>query len=76
MKDIRCQRNQYHTLLFRVDHRGMFIYCKDCYSHSENKKGTQHLFTWGQILGLLMRFVFGLEGELPDGISYGRDEDN
>lgn len=72
MKDVRCQRNPYRTLLFRYSEKGLFVFCKDCYSHRENKKGTQHLITWAQMLGLMIRFVFGIEPtKLDEGITDG-----
>ena len=76
MKDVRCRRNPYNTLLFRYDHRGIHVFCKDCYDHQEDKKGTQHLISWAVILGLLIRFNLNIEPEkLPEGISDGFDND-
>jgi len=72
MKDVRCRRNRYSTLLFRYDHRGLWLYCKDCLSQTQNKKGAQHLIPWSAILGLMMRFIFNIEPTaLPEGISDG-----
>lgn len=74
MKDVRCRRNPYNTLLFRYDHRGLWVFCKDCYDQSENKKGTQHLISWSVILGLMIRFILNIEPEKPpEGITDGFD---
>lgn len=72
MKDVRCQRNPYRTLLFRYNEKGLYIFCKDCYNHKVDKKGTQHLFTWAQLLGLMFSYVLGIHPEpLDEGITDG-----
>ena len=72
MKDVRCRRNQYNTLLFRYSEKGLHLYCKDCYSHQMNKKGTQHLIPWSSLLGLMMRFIFDIEPtKLPEELTDG-----
>lgn len=77
MKDVRCRRNPYNTLLFRYDHRGVWVYCKDCYSASQNKKGTQHLIPWSSLLGLMFKFIFNIEPtKLPEGLDDGFDSDS
>ena len=77
MKDVRCRRNQYNTLLFRYSEKGIYVFCKDCWSHEQNKKGTQHLIPWSSILGLMIRFVLNIEPtKLPEGIADGFDSDN
>lgn len=54
--EIRCEENSFHTLLFRYDWRGIWVYCRDC-RDDDGKRGQEHLIPWGRLL----RLFLGLE---------------
>lgn len=56
--EVRCERNAFHTLLFRYDWRGVWVYCRDC-RDNEGKRGAEHLIPWMQ----LIRLFLGLDRE-------------
>lgn len=53
MHDVRCKRNRFNTLLFRLDWKGIYVYCRDCRREGD-KRGDEHFFSWVELLALLM----------------------
>ncbi len=50
--EVRCDENPFHTLLFRYDWRGIWVYCRDC--RVNGKRGKEHLITWGRLFGFFL----------------------
>lgn len=58
---VRCTRTRYDTPLFSYDVQGIFVKCKDCREKDvrtgENRRGAQHLITWGMLVKLMLQTV-------------------
>jgi len=78
---VRCQLNRYATPLFSYDQTGIYLRCKDCRSvdakTGEVHRGTYHLITWSQLLGLALSTVQDfLTGVTNDSRREGTSSDN
>jgi hypothetical protein len=58
---LRCQDNAFHTLLFRYDWRGIWVYCRDC-RDNDGKRGQEHLVSWRRLL----RMFLGMDDVVVD----------